>query len=63
MKNHVCLLLVTMTMILFNLYGCASNEDPELNESFSPLSSEKIYSSSDSEYYNYYDAGVKTPVF
>lgn len=44
-----------LLLTVIGLSACSSKSDPELNDKFSPYSSEKIYSSFGSRYYEYYN--------
>lgn len=53
-KNNKKILYLFYIFFILGLTACSSKSDTELNDKFSPISSEKIYSSADSQYYSYY---------
>ena len=59
MKQNRTFIFIMLLLTMLSLAACSSKSDPELNDKFSPLSSEKIYSYSESTYYDYYDEKFK----
>ena len=55
MKQKCTFTFIMLLLTMLVLSACSSKSDPELNDKFSPLSSEKIYSSFESAYYDYYN--------
>lgn len=55
MKQKRTVTFILLLLIVLGLSACSSKSDPELNDKYSPLSSEKIYSSFESAYYDYYN--------
>lgn len=55
MKNNRTFIFIMLLLTILGSSACSNQSDTELNDKFSPISSEKIYSSFSSKFYDYYN--------